>query len=364
MEAGKRQGAGSVEAEGGVKYTNEALQIAVQTARRRRHLQLQCASGGTAGGLWDDESQMSVNLPVLDSAAIDPLFAGNMDVNVGEESQPQAAAGRAAEAARACGPQLARVLEADARLAASSQHVEPARRGPQEPTIPDTLAPPCSEPSADHTEGTPAFATVAGIAGLLAALWEEAGGKHEGKEQDLEGSDARPRFCWWRWSRRSAGTSSSAPQSETDKHLEQGPAGPSLGSGLRSRRRSHKCSSFAEQLLEFRDDKTPLSAAIFSPNAIEIFFGRGVGQAYLVILWGICLAMSLQFSYHTVRWLVGHSPGPMTKDFSGVDYGVVVWSNVFVGIGFNAVSTFCLFRAGFEVAIPASCIWSTCLEAV
>ena len=80
--------------------------------------------------------------------------------------------------------------------------------------------------------------------------------------------------------------------------------------------------SLQTQLLEFRDDATPLGAAVWASNSVEIFCGRRPGQAYLFGSAFVCLCFALQYAH---SWLSGEADGIMMRDLTGMRFGRVLW---------------------------------------
>ena len=118
----------------------------------------------------------------------------------------------------------------------------------------------------------------------------------------------------------------------------------------------------SSRLLKFRDETTPLGAAVWATNAIEIFCGRRPGQAYFFSCSFGCTCLALQYAY---SWLAGEADGVMTKDLTGVRFECVLWFNVLF-LGVYTVLGWSLMRAGWEgaVGVPsvAAAYFSKCLS--
>ena len=103
----------------------------------------------------------------------------------------------------------------------------------------------------------------------------------------------------------------------------------------------------SSRLLKFRDETTPLGAAVWASNSIEIFCGRRPGQAYLIGCSFGCSRLALQYA---CSWLAGEADGVMTKDLIGVRFEHVLWFNV-IFLGVYTVIGWSLLRAAWEGAV-------------
>ena len=103
----------------------------------------------------------------------------------------------------------------------------------------------------------------------------------------------------------------------------------------------------SSRLHKFRDETTPLGAAVWATNSIEIFCGRRAGQAYLFGASFGCSRVALQYAY---SWLAGDADGLMMKDLTGVRFEVFLWYNVLILAVYIALG-WSLLRAGLEGAV-------------
>ena len=112
---------------------------------------------------------------------------------------------------------------------------------------------------------------------------------------------------------------------------------------------SRSSGSLSSRLLKFRDAATPLGAAVWAPNSIEIFCGRKAGQAYL---FGLAFLFSCCALHYAHSWLAGVADGIMMRDLTGRRFGLVLWFNV-VFLSLLTMSSVLFVRAGWEGAFGA-----------
>ena len=108
----------------------------------------------------------------------------------------------------------------------------------------------------------------------------------------------------------------------------------------------------SSRLLKFRDETTPLGAAVWATNAIEIFCGRRPGQAYFLGCSFGCSCVALQYTY---SWVAGEADGVMTKDLTGMRFERLLWFN-FLFLGVYVVIGWSLLRAGWEGAMGVTSV--------